>query len=277
MLPFGYMKLFTVLAAQQGAGCRPQALDTYMYVHLSCGGLRERRRDERRAGEFTYMYVPTRYRYRLNRMNKSNESNRLCLDIASAHDMSHHLTRSATRAQKNEDDVLQFSSHLFGCSGHNFYAHGQRMKMKSVSIAITAAALAQVAPVDAFVPSSLNHQSTMSSSTTAMRSTVMPLPTAENSRKQQPELDEDDLYMTPPNAMWEPPRAGAVMKMLPKETWDIDTPTSLFYFAVDLLAVVSTMGFLDMVVTSDNYHALPMWAQALAVAPLQVLTGFAMW
>lgn len=206
-----------------------------------------------------------------------NKSNRLCLDIASAHDMSHHLTRSATRAQKNEDDVLQFSSHLFGCSGHNFYAHGQRMKMKSVSIAITAAALAQVAPVDAFVPSSLNHQSTMSSSTTAMRSTVMPLPTAENSRKQQPELDEDDLYMTPPNAMWEPPRAGAVMKMLPKETWDIDTPTSLFYFAVDLLAVVSTMGFLDMVVTSDNYHALPMWAQALAVAPLQVLTGFAMW
>jgi L-fucose mutarotase/ribose pyranase (RbsD/FucU family) len=149
--------------------------------------------------------------------------------------------------------------------------------MKSVSIAITAAALAQVAPVDAFVPSSLNHQSRMSSSTTAMRSTVMPLPTAENLRKQQPELDEGDLYMTPPNTMQDPPRAGAVMKMLPKETWDIDTPTSLFYFAVDLLAVVSTMGFLDMVVTSDNYHAFPMWAQALAVAPLQILTGFAMW
>ena len=105
----------------------------------------------------------------------------------------------------------------------------------------------------------------------------MPLPTAENLRKQQPELDEDDLYMTPPNAMQDPPRAGAVMKMLPKETWDIDTPTSLFYFAVDLMAVVSTMGFLDMVVTSDNYHSFPMWAQALAVAPLQVLTGFAMW
>ena len=75
----------------------------------------------------------------------------------------------------------------------------------------------------------------------------------------------------------DPPRAGAVMKMLPKETWDIDTPTSLFYFAVDLLAVASTMGFLDVVVTSDNYHALPVWAQAVAVAPLQVLTGFAMW
>merc|ERR1719261_2187827 len=107
--------------------------------------------------------------------------------------------------------------------------------MKSVSIAITAAALSQVAPVNAFVPSSLNHQNMMmSSSTTAMRSTVMPLPTAENLRKQQPELDEDDLYMTPPNEIQDPPRAGAVMKMLPKETWDIDTPTSLFYFAVDL-------------------------------------------
>ena len=104
----------------------------------------------------------------------------------------------------------------------------------------------------------------------------MPAPTASDLRKQQPELDEDDLYLTPPPAR-DPPKAGAVMKMLPKETWDIDTPTSLFYFAVDLLAVASTMGFLDAVVTSDNYHALPVWAQAMAVAPLQVLTGFAMW
>ena len=104
----------------------------------------------------------------------------------------------------------------------------------------------------------------------------MPAPTASDLRKQQPELDEDDLYLTPAPAR-DPPKAGAVMKMLPKETWDIDTPTSLFYFAVDLLAVASTMGFLDAVVTSDNYHALPVWAQAMAVAPLQVLTGFAMW
>ena len=56
-----------------------------------------------------------------------------------------------------------------------------------------------------------------------------------------------------------------------------DTPTSLSYFGVDLLAVIVTMGFLDVVVTSDTYHAFPMWAQALSVAPLQVLTGFAMW
>jgi len=75
----------------------------------------------------------------------------------------------------------------------------------------------------------------------------------------------------------EPPKLGAIAKMLPKETWDVDTPTSLFYFAVDLLAVVCSMGFLDAVVTSDIYHSLPMWEQALAVMPLQVLTGFAMW
>lgn len=94
-------------------------------------------------------------------------------------------------------------------------------------------------------------------------------------RQQQPELGEDDLYMDPP--VRNPPVPGSIMKMLPKNTFDIDTPTSLFYFGVDLLAVVATMGFLDIVVTSDNYHALPIWAQALCVAPLQVLTGFAMW
>jgi omega-3 fatty acid desaturase (delta-15 desaturase) len=37
------------------------------------------------------------------------------------------------------------------------------------------------------------------------------------------------------------------------------------------------MGFLNAVVTSDLYHSFPIWGQALAVAPLQVLTGFAMW
>ena len=165
--------------------------------------------------------------------------------------------------------------------------------MKSLSIAAVAtAAFAQTASVDAFAPSSHHRQnnaaaanaaigiasqsSAFSTTTTAVRSTVLPIPTASDLRKQQPELDEDDLYLTPPPPQ-DPPRAGAVMKMLPRETWDIDTPTSLFYFAVDLLAVASTMGFLDVVVTSDNYHALPVWVQALAVAPLQVLTGFAMW
>lgn len=75
----------------------------------------------------------------------------------------------------------------------------------------------------------------------------------------------------------EPPKLGAIAKMFPKDTWKIDTRISLAYFVIDLLAVVCSMGFLDVVVTSDNYHHLPMWQQALAVMPLQVLTGFAMW
>jgi omega-3 fatty acid desaturase (delta-15 desaturase) len=70
---------------------------------------------------------------------------------------------------------------------------------------------------------------------------------------------------------------GTIMKMLPKSSFHVDTKTSLLYFGVDLVAVVSTLGFLDAVVTSDIYHALPKWQQALAVAPLQVLAGFAMW
>jgi len=85
---------------------------------------------------------------------------------------------------------------------------------------------------------------------------------------------EKDFQNEPNN---EPPKAGAIAKMLPKETWKVDTRISLGYFAIDLLAVVSSMTFLNAVVTSDNYHSLQMWEQALAVIPLQILTGFAMW
>jgi len=110
-----------------------------------------------------------------------------------------------------------------------------------------------------------------------LRSTVLPLPTGVDSRRQQPELGGEDLYEEPPRLDMEPPRRGIIRTMFPAETFDIDTPTSLAYFAVDLLAVVATMGALDVVVTSDIYRSLPMAAQALMVAPLQVLTGFAMW
>jgi hypothetical protein len=126
--------------------------------------------------------------------------------------------------------------------------------------------------VNAFTPSQRNARS---NSLTEIQSTVVPAPTRDVIRQQQPELGEADLYVNPP--VRNPPVPGSIMKMLPKNTFDIDTPTSLFYFGIDLLAVVATMGFLDIVVTSANYHALPMWAQALCVAPLQVLTGFAMW
>ena len=117
-----------------------------------------------------------------------------------------------------------------------------------------------------------------SASPTARFVSVLPVPTAEELNKVQPELGEDDLYMGMDDEIQkEVPRAGTIMKMLPEETWDIDTPTSLFYFAVDGLAVAATMGFLNSVVTSDIYHSAPVFGQALMVAPLQVLTGFAMW
>lgn len=67
------------------------------------------------------------------------------------------------------------------------------------------------------------------------------------------------------------------MRMLPKDSFQIDTATGLFYFGLDFAAVTASMTFLHAVVTSDIYHSLPVPAQALAVAPLQVLTGFAMW
>jgi len=89
--------------------------------------------------------------------------------------------------------------------------------------------------------------------------------------------DQDDNFKSDAVDLNEPPRAGTVMKMLPKETFDIDTPTSLFYFGVDFLAVLASVGFLDVVVTSDLYKSLPLAGQALCAAPLQVLAGFAMW
>jgi fatty acid desaturase len=72
-------------------------------------------------------------------------------------------------------------------------------------------------------------------------------------------------------------RAGAIMKMLPKESFQVDTKTSLTYFGIDAAAVVASMSFLYVLVTSDMYHAAPLYAQAAMVAPLQIMTGFAMW
>jgi hypothetical protein len=83
--------------------------------------------------------------------------------------------------------------------------------------------------------------------------------------------------VTPPINSDEPPTLAQVKKLLPAEAFKVDTATSLFYFAVDFAAVAATMGFLNQVVTSNIYHGLPIWGQALCVAPLQILTGFAMW
>lgn len=65
--------------------------------------------------------------------------------------------------------------------------------------------------------------------------------------------------------------------MLPKKSFDIHTPTSLFYFALDTVACLGSLGVLNKVVTSQFYHAFPVWAQALTVFPLQLGAGFAMW
>ena len=67
------------------------------------------------------------------------------------------------------------------------------------------------------------------------------------------------------------------MKMLPASTWDVSTPISIGYFLVDVSAVISSMSFLHAVVTCDAYLSLPHLGQIALVAPLQVLTGFAMW
>lgn len=73
------------------------------------------------------------------------------------------------------------------------------------------------------------------------------------------------------------PTLGEVRNLLPADVFQVDTAKSLFYFVVDFLAVATSMGFLDLVVTSNIYHSMPIWGQALTVVPLQVLTGFAMW
>jgi acyl-lipid omega-3 desaturase len=75
----------------------------------------------------------------------------------------------------------------------------------------------------------------------------------------------------------EPPTLGEIRKLLPKSVFQVSTKTSLAYFAVDMAAVIASMTFLHSVVVSDAYHQLPLPLQAVVVAPLQVLTGSAMW
>jgi fatty acid desaturase len=72
-------------------------------------------------------------------------------------------------------------------------------------------------------------------------------------------------------------RAGTIMKMLPKESFQVDTKTSLTYFGIDAAAVICSMSFLYAVVTSDLYSTAPLYMQAAMTAPLQIITGFAMW
>lgn len=73
------------------------------------------------------------------------------------------------------------------------------------------------------------------------------------------------------------PQLGSIARMLPKDTFHIDTTTSLGYFAIDAAAILTTMSLLAAVIHSNLYHSLPVWQQGLMVAPLQVWTGFSLW
>lgn len=143
------------------------------------------------------------------------------------------------------------------------------MKLNS-GISFFALTAGTIQQCNAFVP----HTRPMRLDTT-IQSSVLPITNQQDSRNLQPELDENDLYL--PDPLDEPPKLGTIMKMLPTETWDIDTKTSLFYFGVDFAAVAATMTFLNTVVHSQIYNAAPFWLQASMVLPLQVLTGFSMW
>ena len=150
--------------------------------------------------------------------------------------------------------------------------------------------LASTGVVVAFVPTVSNHRLPITLQSTVLpipsatattpkedliSSNVLTIPSKEELAKVQPELGYDDLNYV--QSMNSPPKPGTIMKMLPVETWDIDTKTSLMYFGIDFVAVAATMGFLNEVVTSDIYNASPLHMQAMMVVPLQILTGFAMW
>lgn len=131
----------------------------------------------------------------------------------------------------------------------------------------------------------------------SLQSSVLPIPTVtrdkeDEIRRAQPELNEDDLYLRNNDLKKhnqlnnsnddnekknKVPKVGVLKRMLPKKSFEISTKLGLFYFTMDLLAVTASMTTLHEVVTSAFYKSLPWFGQALTVAPLQLLTGFAMW
>jgi len=86
-----------------------------------------------------------------------------------------------------------------------------------------------------------------------------------NAPKQYLEYDKDGI-----------PRLGSLMKILPRDTFEVDTKTSLFYFGIDTVACLVSLGLLNFVIASSAYSNLAMWQQTLTVIPLQLLAGFAM-
>ena len=138
--------------------------------------------------------------------------------------------------------------------------------MRSISLVVSAAA------VSAFAPSSpITRRNFSLASSTTVEDPFCQINYSPEDPK--PCIEDNEVAVLNNN----PPQPGAIMKMLPKDTWKVSTKESLLYFTADVVAVISTMSFLYAVVTSDQYHSLPMLAQAIEVIPLQILTGFAMW
>ena len=135
------------------------------------------------------------------------------------------------------------------------------------------------------LPSRIQGSAIIDISTTKLQSSIVSITStggittnnASPKLQQNPILMDDDQEEEAENIIMDIPKVGSLMKMFPPETFDIHTPTSLFYFGIDFAAVATTMGFLNSVVTSEAYHSFPILLQALTVIPLQILTGFAMW
>ena len=138
-----------------------------------------------------------------------------------------------------------------------------RITITTISLVASAAFVLQCS---AFAPSSSTttrrHISSLASSTVTKED---PFCQIEYSPEEPTPCIEEEEVTTILNN--NPPQPGAIMKMLPKDTWKVSTKESLLYFTADVLAVISTMSFLYAVVTSEQYHSLPMLAQALEVLP----------
>jgi omega-3 fatty acid desaturase (delta-15 desaturase) len=160
------------------------------------------------------------------------------------------------------------------------------IKMKFTILSLMACSCQRLAVTDAFSTTSFTsaiHSSTMKSNTAHITSLEMSDIAVQEKRTfldipEQLTNNSNNNMDNDINAEQnEVPSLGTVRRMLPRESFDVDTKTSLFYFGIDFVACVASLGFLDLVVTSDFYHSLPIVAQALTVAPLQILSGFALW
>ncbi len=151
------------------------------------------------------------------------------------------------------------------------------MKNNSIFSGALATALLWNA-AESFAP--IHHSVQKQASITSLRSSILADDVIKGTSSDEPLSTITDMKDGDIEAMMrddEPPLPGTIVKMLPKDTFQVDTATSLMYAGLDVTAVACSMSFLYAVVQSDIYNGLPMAAQALTVAPLQILTGFAMW